>query len=156
MMGMTCPICGSASIQPFAVIHENGTQHFNATHTAMTSDGHFVQGTSHGTQATILAQRCAPPVPPSPMPFIGAYGIGAFLVYTALTVCPVWLNKCVYVGLSALRYTWKEAAVGLCIVGLGWFLMKGWHALAKEYNVAKRRWQNTWFCHSCGQSHVVQ
>lgn len=54
---------------------------------------------------------------------------------------------------ALLIYNWKQAAVGIGVIALGWLLMKGWHAQAKAYSAAKRQWQNTWFCHTCGQSH---
>ncbi len=79
-MAMQCPNCGSANIQPMAVVHTAGTQHVHATHTAVTSDGQFVQGSSQGSQATVLAQHCAPPAPPSPLPFVIAYGLGSAVV----------------------------------------------------------------------------
>ena len=152
-MAMQCPSCGSTHIQPMAVVHAGGTQQFHATHTAVTSDGQFVQGCSEGSQSTALAQHCAPPAPPSPLPFIGAYGIGGIIIYMSMTVCPLLARECVYVGLAGLRYNWKQAAVGVGLIALGWLLMKGWHAQAKAYSAAKRQWQSTWFCHTCGQAH---
>ena len=153
-MAMQCPTCGSTNIQPMAVVHTAGTQHVHATHTAVTSDGQFVQGNSQGTQSTVLAQHCAPPAPPSPLPFLGAYGIGGIVIYMSMTVCPLLARECVYVGLAGLRYNWKQAAVGVGLIALGWLLMKGWRAQAKVYSAAKRQWQSTWFCHGCGRSHV--
>ena len=152
-MAMQCPSCGSTHIQPVAVVHAGGTQHFQASHTAVTSDGQFVQGSNQGSQSTALAQHCAPPAPPSPLPFIGAYGIGGIIIYMSMTVCPLLARECVYVGMAGLRYNWKQAAVGLGLIALGWLLMKGWHAQAKAYSAAKRQWQSTWFCHACGQAH---
>ena len=104
--------------------------------------------------ATALAQHCAPPAPPSPMPFVIAYGIGAVLIYMAMTVCPLLARECGYVGMSALRHNWKQAAGGLGVIAVGWLLMKAWYQQAQVYNAAKRQWQNTWFCHACGRSHV--
>lgn len=153
-MGLECPNCSSTTIQPLAVVHASGTQYFHASHTAVTSDGQLVQGSSHGSQATMLAQLCAPPTPPSPMPFIGAYGIGGIVVYLSMMVCPLLARECVFVGMAALLHNWEQAAVGLAIMGLGWLLMKGWHSQAKVYRAAKHQWQNTWFCHHCGQSHL--
>lgn len=155
-MAMQCPNCGSANIQPMAVVHAGGTQHFHATHTAVTSDGQFVQGSTQGSQATMLAQHCAPPAPPSPIPLVAAYGLGGAVVYHAATGCDLFERGC-RVGMSAmalLLYNWKQAAIGLSLIALGWLLMKGWHAQAKAYSAAKRRWQRTWFCHACGQSHL--
>lgn len=152
-MAMQCPSCGGTHIQPMAVVHAGGTQHFHATHMAVTSDGQFVQGSSQGSQSTALAQHCAPPAPPSPLPFIGAYGIGGIIIYMSMTVCPLLARECVYVGMAGLRYNWKQAAVGIGVIALGWLLMKGWHAQAKAYSAAKRQWQSTWFCHTCGQAH---
>ena len=94
-----------------------------------------------------------PPAPPSPLPFIGAYGIGGIIIYMSMTVCPLLARECVYVGMAGLRYNWKQAAVGIGVIALGWLLMKGWHAQAKAYSAAKRQWQRTWFCHTCGQAH---
>ncbi len=153
-MAMQCPSCGSTHIQPMAVVHAGGTQQFHATHTAVTSDGQLVQGSSQGSQSTALAQHCAPPAPPSPLPFIGAYGIGGIVIYMSMTVCPLLARECVYVGLAGLRYNWKQAAVGLGLIALGWLLMKGWRTQAKVYSAAKRQWQSTWFCHTCGQAHL--
>ena len=153
-MSMQCPSCGSTHIQPMAVVHAGGTQHFHATHTAVTSDGQFVQGSSQGSQSTALAQRCAPPAPPSPLPFIAAYGIGGIIIYMSMTVCPLLARECVYVGFAGLSYNWKQAAVGLGLIVLGWLLMKGWRTQAKVYSAAKRQWQSTWFCHTCGQAHL--
>lgn len=155
-MAMQCPSCGSAHIQPMSVVHANGTQHFHATHTAVTSDGQFVQGSTQGSQATVLTQHCAPPAPPSPIPFVAAYGLGGAVVYHAATVCDLFERGC-RVGMSAmalLLYNWKQAAIGLSLIAFGWLLMKGWHAQAKVYSAAKRQWQSTWFCHACGQSHL--
>lgn len=152
-MAMQCPSCGGTHIQPMAVVHAGGTQQFHATHTAVTSDGQFVQGSIQGSQSTALAQHCAPPAPPSPLPFIGAYGIGGIIIYMSMTVCPLLARECVYVGLAGLRYNWKQAAVGIGVIALGWLLMKGWHAQAKAYSAAKRQWQSTWFCHTCAQAH---
>ena len=152
-MAMQCPTCGSTNIQPMAVVHTAGTQHVHATLAAVTSDGQFVQGSSQGTQSTALAQHCAPPAPPSPSPFLGAYGIGGIVIYMSMTVCPLLAHECVYVGMAGLRYNWKQAAIGLGIIALGWLLMKGWHAQAKAYSAAKRQWQSSWFCHACGQAH---
>lgn len=152
-MAMQCPSCGSTHIQPMAVVHADGTGQFHATHSAVTSDGQFVQGSSHGAQSTALAQHCAPPAPPSPLPFIGAYGIGGIVIYMSMTVCPLLARECVYVGMAGLRHNWKQAALGLGLIALGWLLMKGWHAQAKAYGAAKLRWQSTWFCHTCGQTH---
>ena len=152
-MAMQCPSCGSTHIQPMAVVHAGGTQQFHATHTAVTSDGQLVQGSSQGSQSTALAQHCAPPAPPSPLPFIGAYGIGGIIIYMSMTVCPLLARECVYVGMAGLRYNWKQAAVGLGLIVLGWLLMKGWRTQAKAYSAAKRRWQRTWFCHACSQAH---
>ena len=153
-MSMQCPSCGSTHIQPMAVVHAGGTQQFHATHTAVTSDDRFVQGSSQGSQSTALAQHCAPPAPPSPLPFIGAYGIGGIIIYMSMTVCPLLARECVYVGMAGLRYNWKQAAVGLGLIALGWLLMKGWRTQAKVYSAAKRQWQSTWFCHTCGQAHL--
>ena len=153
-MSMQCPSCGSTHIQPMAVVHSGGTQQFHATHTAVTSDGQFVQGISQGSLSTALAQHCAPPAPPSPLRFIGAYGIGGIIIYMSMTVCPLLARECVYVGLAGLSYNWKQAAVGLGLIVLGWLLMKGWRTQARVYSAAKRQWQSTWFCHGCGQSHV--
>ena len=153
-MAMQCPSCGSTHIQPMAVVYAGGTQHFHATHMAVTSDGQFVQGSSQGSQSTALAQHCAPPAPPSPLPFIGAYGIGGIVIYMSMTVCPLLARECVYVGMAGLRYNWKQAAVGLGLIALGWLLMKGWRTQAKVYSAAKRQWQSTWFCHTCGQAHL--
>ena len=153
-MSMQCPSCGSTHIQPMAVVHAGGTQQFHATHTAVTSDGQIVQGSSQGSQSTALAQHCAPPAPPSPLPFIGAYGIGGIIIYMSMTVCPLLARECVYVGMAGLRYNWKQAAVGLGLIALGWLLMKGWRTQAKVYSAAKRQWQSTWFCHTCGQAHL--
>lgn len=152
-MAMQCPSCGSTHIQPMAVVHTGGTQQFHATHTAVTSDGQIVQGSSQGSQSTALAQHCAPPAPPSPLPFIAAYGIGGIVIYMSMTVCPLLARECVYVGLAGLRYNWKQAAVGVGLIALGWLLMKGWRTQAKVYSAAKRQWQSTWFCHRCGQAH---
>ena len=152
-MTMHCPTCGSSNIQPMSVVHADGKQHFHATHTAVTSDGQFVQGSTQGSQTTMLARHCAPPAPPSPLPFIGAYGIGGIVIYMSMTVCPLLARECVYVGIAGLRHNWKQAAVGLGLITLGWLLMKGWHAQAKAYSAAKRQWQDSWFCHGCGQSH---
>ncbi len=152
-MAMQCPTCGSTNIQPMAVVHTAGTQQVHATLTAVTSDGQFVQGSSQGTQSTALAQHCAPPAPPSPLPFLGAYGIGGIVIYMSMTVCPLLAHECVYVGMAGLRYNWKQAAICLGIIALGWLLMKGWHAQAKAYSAAKRQWQSSWFCHACGQAH---
>jgi hypothetical protein len=112
-MAMQCPSCGSTHIQPMAVVHAGGTQQFHATHTAVTSDGQFVQGSSQGSQSTALAQHCAPPAPPSPLPFIGAYGMGGIIIYMSMTVCDLLARECVYVGMAGLRYNWKQAAVGI-------------------------------------------
>lgn len=88
------------------------------------------------------------------MPFVIAYGIGAVLIYMAMTVCPLLARECGYVGMSALRHNWKQAAGGLGVIAVGWLLMKAWYQQAQVYNAAKRQWQNTWFCHACGRSHV--
>jgi hypothetical protein len=96
----------------------------------------------------------APHPPPSPLPFIGAYGIGGIIIYMSMTVCPLLARECVYVGMAGLRYNWKQAAVGLGLIALGWLLMKGWRTQAKVYSAAKRQWQSTWFCHTCGQAHL--
>ena len=93
-MAMQCPNCSSTNIQPMAVVHAGGTQHFHATHTAVTSDGQFVQGSSQGSQATVLAQHCAPPAPPSPLPFVIAYGLGSAVIYHAATVCDLFERGC--------------------------------------------------------------
>lgn len=155
-MAMQCPICGSTHIQPMSVVHADGTQHFRATHTAVTSDGQFVQGSSQGSQSTVLAQHCAPTAPPSPMPFVGAYGIGGIVIYMSMTVCPLLARECVYVGMAGLRHNWNQAAVGLGLLALGWLLMRGWHAQAKAYSAAKHQWQNTWFCHGCGHQYLQE
>jgi hypothetical protein len=153
-MSMQCPSCGSTHIQPLAVVHADGTRHFHANHTAVSSDGQFVQGSSQGSQATMLAQHCAPPAPPSPMPFIGAYGVGGVVIYASMTVCPLLARECVFVGIAALRHNWKQVAVGFGLIAVGWLLMKAWRAQAKAYSAAKRQWQITWFCHGCGQRHL--
>lgn len=75
-----------------------------------------------------------------------------------MTSCNLVERGCRY-DMSVLGfvfYNWKQTAVGLGILALGWLLMKGWYQLAKEYNVAKRRWQNSWFCFGCGQTHRWQ
>lgn len=151
-MSMQCPRCGGSHIQPMAVVHADGTQQFQTVHTAFTSDGQFVQGHSQGSQATLLAQHCAPPAPPSPMPFVIAYGMGGLITYLSMTVCSTRTNECRYLGLA--QTDWKWTLGGLAIIGLGWLLMKGWYAEAQSYGAEKRRWQNTWFCHGCGQSHL--
>ena len=137
-MAMQCPSCGSTHIQPMAVVHAGGTQQFYATHTAVTSDGQFVQGSSQGSQSTALAQHCAPPAPPSPLPFIGAYGIGGIIIYMSMTVCPLLARECVYVGMAGLRYNWKQAAVGLGLIALGWLLMKGCHRVHQSRSATGR------------------
>ena len=89
------------------------------------------------------------------MPFIIAFGLGGATVYHAATVCDLFERGC-RVGMSFLAlliYNWKQAAVGIGVIALGWLLMKGWHAQAKAYSAAKRQWQRTWFCHTCGQAH---
>ena len=152
-MQLQCPSCGSTQVQPHAVVHADGTQRIRLDH-AGTVGGEFAQVTSYGTQTTALAQHCAPPAPPSPMPFVIAYGIGGVLIYMAMTVCPLLARECVYVGTAALRHNWKQATVGLGVIAVGWLLMKAWYLQAQAYNAAKRQWQNTWFCHACGRSHV--
>lgn len=152
---MQCPSCGSNHIQPMAVVHADGTQQFHATHSAVGSDGQFIQGSSRGVQFTALAQHCAPPAPPSPLPFVISFGLGCATVYHAATVCDIFERGC-RIGMSILAlliYNWKQAAIGAGLIALGWLLMKGWHAEAKAYTAAKHEWQNTWFCHTCGQAH---
>ena len=56
-MAMQCPTCGSTNIQPMAVVHTAGAQHVHATHTAVTSDGQFVQGSSQGMDYDTLTPR---------------------------------------------------------------------------------------------------
>lgn len=152
-MGMSCPNCGGTNTEPLPVVHSNGSQHFQSTHTAVSSDGQFIQGYSQGSQSSLLAQHCAPPAPPSPMPFIATYGIGGVVLYLSMTVCPLLARECVFVGAVALRHYWKQALVGLAIIAVGWLLMKGWYSQTKTYRVAKRRWQSSWFCYGCGRSH---
>jgi len=151
-MAMQCPACGSTHIQPHAVIHADGTHHFQASHTAVTSDGRFVQGSSQGAQTSRLAQHCAPPAPPSPMPFVLAYGGGGLLVYGSMSRCSWITNECAFYGPNFANWHWTLG--GLAIIGLGWLLMKGWHQQAQAYTATKRQWQNTWFCHACGGNHT--
>lgn len=154
-MQLRCPCCGSTQVQPHAVVYADGTQRVRLDH-AGTVGGEFAQVTSYGTQTTALAQHCAPPAPPSPMPFVIAYSIAGIVIYRAMTACDVFERGC-RLGMSVLAmlvYNWKQAAVGLGIIAVGWLLMKAWHQQAQAYNATKRQWQNTWFCHACGRSHV--
>lgn len=154
-MSMQCPRCGSPHIQPMAVVHADGTQHFQAEHIAFTSNGQFAQGSSHGSQATLLAQHCAPPSPPSPVPFVVSLALGCAVIYHASTSCDVFQRSC-RLDMSVvamLAHNWKEALAGLGLVAVGWLLMKAWHVQAKDYSAAKDQWRKTWFCHGCGQSH---
>lgn len=154
---MECPFCQSSNIQLHSVIHAAGTHRTHTEHHAVVN-GQFVQGSSQGTQVSDLARHCAPPAPISPMPFVIAYGVGGMVTYGAATTCNVFESGC-RVGMSVLAhllYSWKQALVGLGIIGLGWLLMKGWHLQAKNNSIAKAEWRNTWFCHACGQSHLRQ
>lgn len=152
-MSLQCPFCGTTDVQPHAVIYADGTQRIQLNHVGAV-DGQFMHASSSGTQMTALAQHCAPPAPPSPMPFIATYGIGGVVLYLSMTVCPLLSRECVFVGAVALRHYWKQAFVGLTILAVGWLLMKSWYSQTRTYSVAKRRWQNTWFCHACGRSHL--
>jgi hypothetical protein len=139
-MQLLCPFCGSSHVQLHPVVHAAGTQHMHLNHSGVV-DGRFMQGASHGTQYSALAQHCAPPAPPSPMPFLIAYGLGGMLSYQAFTN---------YGGIQ-----WKWVFSGALVVAIGWGLMKAWHHAANEYGLEKQRWQNTRFCHGCGQSHML-
>ena len=138
-MQRVCPFCGSSNVQLHAVVHADGTQHMQITHSGVVN-GRFAQGVSHGTQFSALAQHCAPPAPPSPMPFVTAYGLGGFTCWQALT------------NFSGIE--WKWVLGGVALLAVGWILTKAWHHDAKEYMAAKQRWQTTLFCHGCGGSHV--
>jgi len=139
-MSLQCPFCGTTHVQPHAVIHADGTQRVQLNHVGAV-DGQFMQASSSGTQMTALAQHCAPPSPVSPMPFVVAFGFGSLVVYWgAIEHFP--------------RINWQWTLGGLALIGVGWLLFKGWAKEAQDYSTAKRRWQNTWFCHACGRSHV--
>jgi ammonia channel protein AmtB len=90
------------------------------------------------------------------MPFVVAYGSGGVVTYLALTTCDMFERGCRY-GMSAMAllvYNWKQVAVGLCLIALGWLLFNGWRYQAQTYHTEKRQWQNTWLCHGCGKSHT--
>lgn len=150
-MMMQCPFCGSAQIQSHPVVYAAGSQSVQLNHVG-TVDGQLVQGFSHGTQRTALAQRCAPPAPPSPMPFVVAYGMGGLIMYLSFETCSLVSQQCAFRGLATVD--WKWTLGGLAVVGVGWLLMKSWYQETKVYSAAKQCWQNTWFCHGCGQSHT--
>lgn len=128
-MVMQCPNCGSGNIQKLSVVHANGTQHIAAR-----SGNDYI----HGTNQTALAQNCAPPSPPSPLYFIGAYAFGGYVAYHTVMV----------------RWRWSDFALGLAALAVGWLLMKIFLSLAKEYSEHKQIWQKSWLCHACGQTHV--
>jgi hypothetical protein len=99
-----------------------------------------------GLQSTALAQHCAPPAPPSPLPFIMRGLVerrsSRYMSMTArcwhVRVCPF--------GGPDLQLEASGSRLG--VIALGWLLMKGWRTQAKAYSAAKRQWQRTWFCHA--------
>lgn len=139
-MQQTCPFCGGSQVQPHPVVHANGTQHVQLNHIGVVN-GRLAEGVSHGTQLTALAQHCAPPAPPSPMPFVIAYGLGGLIGWHALN--------------NPFGIEWLWVMGGAALLAVGWILMKAWHHDAKEYTTAKQRWYNTVFCHGCGKSHLL-
>lgn len=149
-MSLQCPFCASEQVQPHAVVHAHGTQTINMQHSAV-HNGQLLQARSTGIGQSSLAQHCQPPAPPSPMPFVIAYGIGTLVTYLAFQFCQPFTNKCSF---SLQHAEWIEALIGLAIVGVGFLLMKSWYGDAQAYHAAKKQWQQTWFCHTCGQSHV--
>lgn len=137
---MHCPFCGSTQVQLHSVVCADGTKHIHLRHMGSV-DGRFMQGSSYGTQYTALAQNCAAPAPPSPMPFMVALGFGGLVIYWGAIEHFPYIN-------------WKWFLGGLAVIGVAWFLLKSWITEAKEYGAAKKRWQRTFFCYGCGQSHM--
>jgi hypothetical protein len=142
-MTMQCPFCESHQIQRHAVVHSAGTHNIQVDHIG-TVNGQFAKSYSHGTQYSALAQRCAPPSMDDLHKIftavLAAFVLGGFAVVGAIATLP--------------HINWQWLLGGLAGMGVGWLLFKLWRHEAKAIHTAKLQWQNTWFCHGCGQSHT--
>jgi hypothetical protein len=134
---MPCPSCGSSQIQLKPVIHASGTSQIDVTTVAGVPPH---QWRSVGMQQTHLAELCAPPSPPSPLPPIIALGVGGYVIYGGWT------------GYSTVQ--WKGVLIGVGIMAAGLLLAKGWYRNAIAYSDAKRDWQQTALCLSCGHCYL--
>lgn len=128
------PLLRQPHIQSYQVIYDSGTVQTEVTH-------HGYAGGSRGTSQSTLARHCAPPRAPSPMGFVCAYAFGAWGLY-----------HCFF---GSWHVHWSELPIPLGALAVGYVLWRMWRFMAREYTADKRRWADTWYCHGCGQSHVV-
>ena len=132
---MQCPFCGSAHVQRYQVVRAQGTMRIDAEHTGL--NGPFV-ARSNGVAYSELAQRCAPPAPPSPMGFVVATSAGGYVTYQCIR------------GFGFVY--WTGVYIGLGIVGVGWLLFIAYRGAARDYRQAKLQWLRSCLCMSCGES----
>lgn len=137
---MECPFCSSTDIQSHAVVRAEGTHHISISHSGSVG-GQSAHGYSHGTQYSDLARQCAPPSPPTPLPFVIAFGFSGAIIYgAAFKEFP--------------HIYWQATFTGLAGMVVGWLLFKFFRVQNKEYVANKMHWLKSWFCHGCGQSHT--
>lgn len=134
---MQCPFCGSPHTQAYPAAYSSGTSQMQVRHDALPGLG----GVSYGSVQTNLAQHCAPPRPPSPVAFVLAYAFAGFVLYDTFVV--------------SKHVAWKQLPIAGGALLVGWVLWRAWRAAARLYSADKQRWIASFYCHGCGQSHVI-
>jgi hypothetical protein len=132
---MQCPFCGSTHVQSYQVVRSQGTMRVEAEHVGL--NGPYA-ARSEGLVFSELARHCAPPAPPSPMGFIIATPLGAYVTYQSLR------------GFGFVY--WPGVYIGAGIVGLGWVLFVGYRTAANYFRDTKRLWLRSYLCLTCGQT----
>lgn len=132
---MQCPFCGSAHLQRYPTVRAQGTVRVESEHVGV--NGPFVVR-SQGVGYTDAARQCAPPAPPSPMPFLIALLVGGFAIREY--------------AFAHSYIEWQGVWLGLGILAIGWLLFLGYRHSARTFRRAKAEWLRTWLCLSCGGS----
>jgi hypothetical protein len=132
---MQCPFCGSTHLQRYSVVRAQGTVRVEAEHIGV--NGPFV-ARSEGIAYTDAARNCAPPAPPTPLPFLIAFLFGGFAIHEY--------------AFAHSYIVWQGVWLGIGILGVGWLLFLGYRHSARQFRRAKAEWLRTWLCFSCGGS----
>lgn len=122
-----CPKCGSENIQKCSVIYQQGT----VSHSYTSTSGDYTVNTS-GEESTELAQSVAPPSQKETH-------WGKMIVAGFFAVASV-----------ADGYIVLAIILGLLAVGLFQTSQEASEYNDKQWPIDYKNWQNTYFCHRCG------
>lgn len=124
-------------MQAYPAVYGSGTTNMLVQHEAFGGPS----GVSQGSVQSNLAQLCAPPRPPTPVPFLLAYALAAFVLYDMF--------------IASRHIPWKQLPFAVGALFVGWLFWRSWRSAARLYSQDKQRWVMSRYCYGCGQSYLV-